>query len=258
MKVTFIESPEGLMVSSKEWEHLKKIISAEKSDVLIMNEMPFGQWLAASNCFDENLATNSISDNANSLEALNGLEIPLVLSSRPLAYNKKLVNEAFALENGDYLFAHQKHYFPNEEGFYEPVWFEPEIKGFTILKTKTLSVGILLCTELMFNEWARFYGKQGAQLIAVPRATGQSYEHWKTAASMAAIASGCYVVSSNRVGRCDESLIFGGKGFAYAPDGSFIAETSIENPVVSFEMDLDKVKKQKLLYPCNVKELATA
>ncbi len=72
----------------------------------------------------------------------------------------------------------------------------------------------------MYNEWARSYGRQGAHLIVVPRASEQSFECRKTAAAMAAIVSGCYVVSSNRVGISGSELEFGGKGFAFAPDGS--------------------------------------
>lgn len=152
--------------------------------------------------------------------------------------------------------AHHKQYFPEEPGFYETAWYKPLVKGFEVLQTPYLNVGFQLCTEIMFNEWSRAYGRQGAHLIAVPRATGETVEHWKTAMAMAAVVSGCYVVSANRVGKHDDQLTFGGRGFAYAPNGRLICETSTENPVVSFSIDLSEVDAQKQEYPCYVQELA--
>lgn len=107
----------------------------------------------------------------------------------------------------------------------------------------------------MFNEWARSYRRQGAHLLVIPRASEQGFERWKTAAAMAAIVSGCYVVSANRVGKCGDELTFGGKGFAFSPDGSLISETSSDNPVVSFDLDFGFVENQQKQYPCYVREI---
>jgi len=254
MKITYIESPEGLLHEGAEWEKLKLQIIAAKPAVLVTNEMPFGSWLAVNNNFNRESAEGSISAHDSGVEALKKLNIPLILSSRPVPSEAKLANEAYALINGDYRFAHQKHYFPEEAGFYETAWFRTEKTGFDVFKTNELTVGFLLCTELMFNEWARSYRRQGAHLLVVPRASEQGFEHWKTAAAMAAIVSGCYVVSSNRVGKATNELAFGGKGFAFAPDGSLISETSPDNPVISFDLDLDFVEKQQKQYPCYVCE----
>ncbi|MBL4633483.1 MAG: carbon-nitrogen hydrolase family protein [Kofleriaceae bacterium] len=256
MKITYIESPEGLSSEGLQWKRLQEQITSEEPDVLVTNEMPFGRWLAAKTTFNSLDAEASILAHEQGLLALRNLDIPLVLSSRPVEFEGTLANEAFVLTNGTYHFAHHKHYFPEEGGFFETAWFRTNKRGFDVLKVNGLSVGFLLCTELMFNEWARFYGRQGAHLIAVPRASGQNFTQWKTAASMAAIVSGSYVVSSNRVGRYDDALSFGGKGFAFAPDGSLISETSSSKPVVSFELDLGVVEKQQKQYPCYVRELA--
>jgi N-carbamoylputrescine amidase len=254
MKVTFIESAEGLTAKSTAWQLLSSQIAMQQPDVLVTNEMPFGAWLAVKNQFNLLDAGISVSAHDEGLEALSALNIPLILSSRPILLGQKLANEAFALIDGEYCAAHHKHYFPNESGFYEVSWFEARKKGFDVITINELVVGFLLCTEVMFNEWARHYGRQGAHLIVVPRATGQNFTQWKTAASMAAIVSGCYVVSSNRVGQYDDTLTFGGKGFAFAPDGILICETTAQNPVVSFELDLDLVKCQQTQYPCYVLE----
>ena len=240
------------MPNSHAWQALSAQIAGQQTDILVTNEMPFGAWLAANKKFETLDANDSIDVHDEGIEALKTLGIPLVLSSRPILHVNKLANEAFALIDGRYCAAHHKQYFPNEAGFYETSWFEAQKRGFDVIKANELTIGFLLCTEVMFNEWARHYGRQGAHLIVVPRATGQNYVQWKTAASMAAIVSGCYVVSSNRVGEYDNTLTFGGKGFAFAPDGTLISETTPQNPVVSFELDIGLVKYQQAQYPCYV------
>lgn len=256
MKITYIQSPPNMTHDSLNWQSLKQSILAHKSDVLITNEMPFGKWLPSSPQYNEQDAQQWIIESDKGLVELQQLDIALVLSSRAIKAADKLANEAFVLDAGGYQFAHQKHYFPEESGFYETAWFTTEKPGFNVVKTPKITVGFMLCTELMFNEWARAYGRQGAHLIAIPRATGQNYDNWKTAASMAAIVSGCYVVSSNRAGEHDDELTFGGKGFAFAPDGSQISETTNENPVVSFELDFTQVASAQAQYPCYVKEFS--
>lgn len=77
--------------------------------------------------------------------------------------------------------------------------------GFDVLEYRGQRLGVLLCTELMFTEWARHYRRQGAHVIAVPRASGMSMRKWHTAAAMAAIVSGCYVLSSNRAAAVGDS-----------------------------------------------------
>jgi N-carbamoylputrescine amidase len=87
-----------------------------------------------------------------------------------------------------------------------------------VVEHRGLRIGVLLYTELMFNEWARHYRRQGAHVIVVPRASGASGK-WDTAA-MAAIVSGCYVLSSNRASQVnDPDSSFGGRGFVYSPTG---------------------------------------
>jgi N-carbamoylputrescine amidase len=113
---------------------------------------------------------------------------------------------------------------------------------------------VLLCTELMFNEHARRYGRAGADLIVVPRATGHEHGAWVTGGAMAAIVSGSYAVSSNRVGATAGSPEFGGRGLAFAPDGTLLAETSADAPLVVIELAPEIARRQKAEYPCYVVE----
>ena len=79
-------------------------------------------------------------------------------------------------------------------------------------------MGVLLCTEIMFNERARELGRAGADLIVTPRATGMNIHRWMVAGAMAAIVSGCYVASANRIGQTRDGLQFGGAGFRVLAD----------------------------------------
>jgi len=110
----------------------------------------------------------------------------------------------------------------------------------------------------MFTEWARYYGKAGAHLIVVPRATStpKRVDKFHVAMQMAAIVSGCYVASSNRVGEAViGGFIFGGRGRIYAPGGELLATTSTEEPVVWVDIDLHRVERAKSDYPVYIEEL---
>ena len=131
----------------------------------------------------------------------------------------------------------------------------PQRPGFDVVEYRGLRIGVLLCTELMFNEWARHYRRQGAHVIVVPRASGASRK-WDTAAAMAAIVSGCYVLSSNRAPRANDSAsTFGGRGFVYSPTGELLAETSPSKPLVTIDVDVTRVAGAQRGYPCYVHEL---
>jgi len=177
-----------------------------------------------------------------------------VISSRPVWDGGTLVNEAYALERGRLVPLHRKQYFPDEPGWYESRWFKAGAGGFAVHAVAGVKTGVLLCTELMFNEHARRYGRAGADLIVVPRATGLAHAQWSAAGAMAAIVAGGYVVSSNRVGRASGGPEFGGRGFAFAPGGALLAQTSSESPVVTVNLDLALAQRHKAEYPCYVAE----
>jgi N-carbamoylputrescine amidase len=150
--------------------------------LLITNEMPFGQWHPARAVFDPQAARLWIDQHEQGLKALSGLRAKAILSSRPVPFADRLANEAFVLESGAYRALHRKQYFPAEEGWHEATWFAPEHADYRPHDILGISVGVLLCTELMFNEHARALGRASAELIVAPRATGRSIASWEIAA----------------------------------------------------------------------------
>jgi N-carbamoylputrescine amidase len=229
-------------------------VARARLDVLVTNEMPFGPWIAGDATFDRNVAEESVELHSSGLRCLSDLEVRAVVSSRPVWANDRLANEAFILERGSVRPLHRKQYLPAEPGWFETTWYSTESAGFEVANLLDLRIGVLLCTEAMFNEHARHYGRQGADLIAIPRATGVATDMWFAAGKMAAIVSGSYVVSSNRVGHARQGLNFGGAGFAFDPDGTCLAVTSCEESLIVCAVDPVETARRRTTYPCYVSE----
>jgi N-carbamoylputrescine amidase len=255
MKLAVCELPDGLDLDSAVWSRLVERLVEEAPDLLVLNEMPIGDWVADRRGFDKAAALRFVRSHDALTEVLQVLPWA-TLGSRPVQGRRLLANEAFLVAGGVYEPVHHKHFFPQEEGWYEADWFVPEMGGFDVAEYRDLHIGALLCTELMFNEWARHYRRLGANVIAVPRATGALDTKWRAAGAMAATVSGCYVASSNRSAheatRCSR---FGGEGFVHAPNGELIAQTSALDPVAVVDIDLELVKRAQADYPCYVPEL---
>jgi N-carbamoylputrescine amidase len=254
LRIAFVEWPEALSMEGPQWDQLKTGVCAAHPDILITNELPFGRWIAESPTFSEHEAHVSIRSHEKGLEGLISLDIPAIISSRPVWNGNRLANEAFLLENGALRTLHRKQYFPNEPGWFESNWYAADGSGFQAGEIMGMKVGVLLCTDAMFNEHARAYGRQRASLIVIPRASGMEIEAWKLAGAMASLVSGAYVVSSNRVGRSNGGTRFGGGGFAYAPHARLLAETASLHPVQVFEMDSELPLFAQREYPCYVPE----
>jgi N-carbamoylputrescine amidase len=255
LKIAFVEWPEGLSADDPQWIELKDSVTAMHPDILVTNELPFGPWLADGAVFSKDEAQLSVRAHETGFKGLIDLALPAVISSRPVWNGKRLANEAFVLENGVARPLHRKQYFPNEPGWFESEWYAGDDSGFGVAGALGIKVGVLLCTEAMFNEHARAYGKQKASLIVIPRASGMNIESWKIAGAMASLVSGASVVRSNRVGRSRSGPQFGGGGFAYAPQGRLLAVTSSANPVGVVELDPKMSTLAQDAYPCYVPEL---
>jgi len=255
LKISVCQLPTDLSPHHPAWADFVRRLEQMSPDLALLNEMPFGAWIASEAKFDADWATASVEAHESALRALRKLPTA-VLGSRPIQGKDKLCNEAFLLAGGVYKPIHHKHYFPQEHGFFEETWFAPERPGFDVVEFRGLRIGVLLCTELMFTEWARHYRRQGAHVLVSPRASGDSMRHWDAAARLAAIVSGCYVLSSNRVSRDARSGVrFGGHGFVYSPVGELLKETTEATPLLSVNIDLAVVAEAQRSYPCYVREL---
>ncbi len=256
VRIGVCEASAGLLPGSQAWKRLCNQVRRVNPDIFLLNEMPFGSWLAAGKISDSGRMQESIRLHEEGAVLFPELGAPIVLGTRPVLQKGKFVNEAFVWSAQRGMEGiHTKQYFPDEEGYYEARWFQAGDRHFRVAKAGGLGIGFLICTEVMFNEHARRYGRQGAQLICVPRAVGGgTLARWLVAMRMAAIVSGCYVVSSNRGGTDAAGQHFGGRGWVVDPDGEMVSQSSCVSPVVAYDIDLEFVSRAQQDYPCYVTE----
>jgi N-carbamoylputrescine amidase len=254
LRIAFVEWPDALSSDHPLWSGLKDSVTAARPDILLTNELPFGPWLADSSRFSRDEAARSLRAHDKGMEGLIELNLPAIISTRPVWNGERLANEAFVLENGAVRPLHRKQYFPNEPGWFESEWYAADGSGFHLAEVLGIKIGVLVCTEAMFNEHARHYGRQKTSLIVIPRASGTEIEPWKIAGAMASLVAGAYVVSSNRAGISASGTNFGGGGFAYAPQGRLLSVTDQSNPIKTFAFDPNVPALAQRAYPCYVTE----
>lgn len=232
LRLAVCEAAPELEAGSPAWKELAAAVGEAEAGLLLLNEMPFGPWLAEIDRPDPAAAAESCRLHEAGAARLEELGAPAVLGTRPIPgelREGRLRNEAFLWTSDGGLrgAGHTKQHFPDEEGYREARWFQPGPTRFGIARLPVyggeLAVGFLICTDVWFNEHARRYGRRGAHLIAVPRATPpESVDRWRTAVRMAALVSGCYAASSNRAGLDSRGQAFGGRGWIFSPEGDLI------------------------------------
>ncbi|MBB3237196.1 hypothetical protein [Phyllobacterium endophyticum] len=98
----YVEMTDGLQPRGPAWEQFAQAIGKCRPDILLMNEMPFGQWLARKNDFVVEDAQQSVEIHEAGTAALAALNIPAVITSRPMLLADRLANEAIVIENGEF------------------------------------------------------------------------------------------------------------------------------------------------------------
>ncbi|MBV9231192.1 MAG: carbon-nitrogen hydrolase family protein [Chloroflexi bacterium] len=251
MKVTVCELPDDRKAFESAWEELVAYIRKQQSDLVLLPELPFSSWFARTPQFDAQIWQRAQEGHDVMMNRLSELAPTIVLGTHLVIEEERHLNRGFCWTPTEgYKGVHDKYYFPNEEDFYERCWFDRNRRDFALAHVQDLTIGFLICTEVMFNEWARYYGRQGANIIAVPRASSLDYERWVVAPRMAAIASGAFVISSNRV----DDHLFGGLGLVIGPNGDVLASTSRQTPFVTVDIDLTESAEAKKTYPRDVLE----
>ncbi|HLZ64308.1 MAG TPA: carbon-nitrogen hydrolase family protein [Ktedonosporobacter sp.] len=250
MRVTVCELPDDQRAFEPAWEALVAYVREQRSELVLLPELPFYPWIGRSAQFHAQVWQKAQEGHDAGMKRLPELGSAIVLGTHMLMEGEQRLNRGFywTLTEG-YHGVHDKYYLPNEEGFYERCWFDRGQHDFRLAQVGEMAIGFLICSELMMNEWARYYGRQGANIIAVPRATG-GHERWMVATRMAAIASGAFVISSNRA----EDDLFGGRGLVIGPDGDVLAITSRQAPFATVNIDLEESVRAKKTYPRDLLE----
>lgn len=250
MKVTVCVLPDDRADFEREWARLGAHVKRESSDLVLLPEMAFSQWFCAFPRYDGEVWRKAVGDHAEWAGRLSELGAPVVLGSRPVERGRKKLNQGFVwTRKGGIRGAHYKYYLPNEPGYYEASWYDRGDGRFDPFEAKGWKAGFLICSDLWSMASARSYGKEGVDLIAVPRATGRhSVDKWLAAGRVAAVVSGAYCASSNRTGSLGEAH-FGGKGWLFGPDGEVLGLATESRRFVTVDIGRVRAEKAKKTYP---------
>ena len=249
MKVTVCEMPDDPKEFESQWVRLCRHVKRESSDLVLLPEMPFSYWFCAYPKFDPAVWQKATEEHQRWVKRLGEVSAKAVVGSCPVNLGGHRLNEGFVWTKKGARGVHYKNYLPDEPGYYEARWYERGGRPFTPFEVEGWKAGMMICSDLWSMANARSYGKRGACLVAVPRATGsQSVEKWVAGGKVAAVVAGAYCLSSNRCG-VQGPAQFGGTGWVIDPDGKVLGLTSKSRPFVTVDIDRSYAEKAKRTYP---------
>jgi N-carbamoylputrescine amidase len=234
-----------------QWETLVATTARDKPELVVLPEMPFAPWLAASPSADPSAWEAAVAAHDDWLTRLSELGAPLAVTTRPVIDGDGVRgNEAIVWhEETGVVATRRKTFLPDEPGFYEASWYERGPVDFPVVTTPLVRLGVMVCTELWFPEHGRALGHQGAQVIAVPRATpASSVERWEAGARVLAMISGAFCLSVNRSGGRGAATFAGGSVIV-DPEGDVLARTTPDQPVAVADLDLELASRARTTYP---------
>ena len=250
-RVSVVELPDNRDRFELAWPALLQHVDFAESDVVVLPELPAGAWFGTKPAFDPKRWDRVVAAHDELVSRLGEFGNAVVIGSRAANVNSQRRNIAFVWSKETGLIdLHPKAILPEEPGFHEQSWYHAGDDAPMVVDVRGMTIGVLLCSELMHTERARKLGDAGATMIGVPRATGD-HQRWQIASQIAAIASGAFVLSSNRSGQSqdDASVIFGGRSMIVDPDGTILTETGRDKQFATASIDLDASKAAKSTYP---------
>jgi N-carbamoylputrescine amidase len=249
-RVSVAELPDNRDRFELAWAALLQHVDFAESEVVVLPELPASTWFGTSPAFDQDRWDRVVAAHDEMISRLSEFGNATVVGSRAATVGSQRHNIAFVWSRSSGLIdLHPKAILPEEPGFHEQSWYQAGEDNVSVVDVGGITIGVLLCSELMAIERARKLGESGATVIGVPRATGD-HQRWLIAAQMAAISSGAFVLTSNRTGNSvDNSVTFGGRSMIVDPDGTVLTETGRDKPFASASIDLDASRAAKQTYP---------
>ena len=260
MRVTVCQPSNRPDELARDWEALRVHCAEQQTDLLVLPEMPFSPWLAGSRQVNNDAWRTAVTEHRRWIDRLSELGVPAIVGSRPVD-DPGPRNRAFVWTRPEGLTdLHDKAYLPEEEGFWEATWYRGGTPAYQAINLPTrtdarMRVGVLLCTEMWFLEHGRAYGRDGAHVVAVPRATPAStLEKWLAGGRTLAVVSGAYSASSAPYTGTDPDADLGGGSWISDPEGNLLGVTDAADPVFTVEASQDVAEAAKRTYPRYVPE----
>ena len=169
--------------------------------------------------------------------------------------------------DGSLLGIYRKMHIPDDPLYYEKFYFTPGDLGFKAWQTKYAKIGVLVCWDQWYPEAARLTARQGAEILFYPTAIGwhpgekakygvKQHGAWETIQRAHAVANGCYVATTNRIGHevldrvGGDGIEFWGQSFVAGTSGEIIAKAgSDKEEILTVPLDLANVDTTRTHWP---------
>jgi N-carbamoylputrescine amidase len=248
MRVTVCELPHEPAALEKAWAALCEHTSRESSELVLLPEFAMVEavWESADFDVDRWRAAEALCESW--LSRLRELNAAHVVGTRPITIDGRPFNQGYLASAADGVTPLRcKFLMPDEPGGWEARWFDRGDADFPAYSAGPLSFGLNICSELWALESYAGYAKMDVQAILSPRATAAATTaKWLSAGVVAAVRSGAFSLSSNRV---DPTGTFGGVGWIINPDGEILASTTRDMPFATIDVDLAAPIAARATYP---------
>jgi N-carbamoylputrescine amidase len=248
MRVTVCELPHEPQALAAAWSALSEHTSEHASELVLLPEFAWVEPVWQAERFDAVRWAAAMARSEAWLPRLAELGAAHVVGTRPVTIEGRRFNQGYLWSaSGAVVPLRSKFNLPLEPGWWEGCWFEPGDAAFPAFQAGELSFGLNICTELWALDTFAAYGTMDIQAILSPRATGASTTvKWLSVGVVAAVRSGAFSLSSNRV---EPSGASGGVGWIIGPDGRILAATSRDAPFATLDIDLAASARAKDEYP---------
>jgi N-carbamoylputrescine amidase len=257
MKVTVCELPDNWARDETLWKKITAHLASENSDLLVLPEMPFHNWITRSDNLDLSKWDLAIQAHETGCRRLAELPVGMVATSRPVTLDGCRLNQGIIWTRQDGILpCHEKYYLPNEPGYFEANWYQRGSGRFQAVRVNGVTIGFMICTDLWFTDRAREYKNQGVDILICPRATPASKEDiWVPGGRAAAIVAGAWCLSSNFNGPNVPGEDFGGAAWIIEPErGAVCGLTDQRQWILTLDLDPEAARAAKQTYPRYVRE----
>ena len=147
MRVTVCEWPDETPAFTRAWGQLAAHVTAHRSELVLLPQMPFSPWFAASRKFDAALWKAAVEARDAWESRLPKLGAAAVLGTRPVDFGNERYNTGFVWEavTGSRA-AHTKTFLSNEKSAWEATWYHRAVPEFAPAQVGNARIGFLICT----------------------------------------------------------------------------------------------------------------
>jgi len=251
MRVTVCELPHEPEALAAAWVALCEHTLRHSSEMVLLPEFAMVEPVWQDRFFDTARWEAAQALAGSWLQRLPELRVTHVVGTRPVTIDGRPFNQGFLWSApGTVLPLRRKFFLPDEPDSWEARWFDRGDSAFGEYHAGALSFGLNICTELWAVETYGRYAARGVPVILSPRATAAATTgKWLSAGVVAAVRSGAFSLSSNRV---EPTGVCGGVGWIIDPYGQILARTSAEEPFATTDIDLSLATSARADYPCYV------